>query len=213
MSSLFLIGINDITSNLKPPIKAHLFADDITIIWSGKNVHFINEYLQTTINTLQDWSNITGLHFSPHKIQNIQFTLEKNILQFPPKLHLKNIEIKFAQSIKLLILIFDEKLSSYLKSLNNFCMNRPNIIKIFSNKNWDTDQETYRALIRSKLDYGCTVYNLARNHIKKNSGINQYRTRRQRNDPRIQKKVPKFNRLRWQRNCLTHRCPCQNGTM
>ena len=53
-TTLFLIGINDITINLKPPIKTQLFANDITITCSGKNVHSINQHLQTTINTLHD---------------------------------------------------------------------------------------------------------------------------------------------------------------
>lgn len=53
---LFLIKINDIIINLKPPAKTQLFANDITITCSGKNVHYINEHLEIVVNTTQDWS-------------------------------------------------------------------------------------------------------------------------------------------------------------
>ena len=164
MSTLFLIGINDIIFNFKPLIKAQLFADDITITYSRKNVHSINEHLQAAINSLQNWLKTIGLHFSPQKNQDILFT-RKNKLQLPPKLHLSDIEIKFTDTIKILGLIFDENISwmLYLKSLKYFCIKTLNIIKILSNNNWGADKgtllETYKMLIRSRLDYGCTVYN------------------------------------------------------
>ena len=41
-----------------------------------------------------------------------------------------------------------------------------NILKVVGHKDWGADSETlltlYRTLIRSKLDYGCTVYGAAR---------------------------------------------------
>ena len=109
-TTLFLIGINDITTNLKPPVKTQLFADDITITCNGKNMNSINEYLQTAINTLQDWSKTTGLKFSPKKTQGILFT-RKTKPNHPPKLYLSNLEIQFTDTIKILGLIFDKKLS------------------------------------------------------------------------------------------------------
>ena len=53
-TTLFLIGINYMAINLKPPIKTQLFADDITITCRRKDISSINEHLQTTINALQD---------------------------------------------------------------------------------------------------------------------------------------------------------------
>lgn len=53
-TTLFLIEINDVTFNLKPSIEAHLFADGITITYSGKNVHSINEHSETAIKSAAD---------------------------------------------------------------------------------------------------------------------------------------------------------------
>mgnify|MGYP003623217385 CR=1 FL=1 len=64
--------------------------------------------------------------------------------------------------------IFDRKLTwiPYLKTLKNDCLKRNNILKIIAANNWGADYQTllctYRAIIRSKLDYGCIVYNSAR---------------------------------------------------
>ena len=122
-TTIFLIGINDITTNFKPPINTKLFADDIIITRSRKNISSINEHLQTAINTLQYWSKTTGLKFSSKKIQDILFT-RKTKLNPPPKLYLSNLEIKFTDTIKILGLIFDKKLSSapYLKTLKESCI-------------------------------------------------------------------------------------------
>ena len=170
-TTLFLIGINDITFNLKSPKKAQLFAGNITITCSWENVHCINEHLWTAINTPQDWSRTIGLHFSPQKTQSILFT-RKNKLQLPPKLHLSDIEIKFADTIKIFLT------KSYLERhvLKDSCIKKLNIIKIRFNNNWradkDTVLETYRALIRSKLDYGSSVYNSVKLHEKNNNRSN-----------------------------------------
>ena len=69
-----------------------LLANDITITCSGKNMNYINEHLQTAINTLQDWSKTIGSNFSPKKTQGILFT-RKTKLNPPPKLYLSNLEI------------------------------------------------------------------------------------------------------------------------
>ena len=80
----------------------------------------INEHLQTAINTLQDWSKTTGLKFSPKKTQGILFTT-KTKLSPPPKLYLSNVEIQFTDTIKILGLIFNKKLSwvPHLKTLKS----------------------------------------------------------------------------------------------
>ena len=50
--TVFLIGINNITENLKPPIKSHLFADDITLTCNGKDLNSIVQHLETATNHL-----------------------------------------------------------------------------------------------------------------------------------------------------------------
>ena len=48
--TLFLIGINEVIKSIKPPIQGNLFADDLTLTCSGKNIN-------TTIELLHAWMN------------------------------------------------------------------------------------------------------------------------------------------------------------
>ncbi|XP_076626788.1 uncharacterized protein LOC143344536 [Colletes latitarsis] len=170
--TLFLIGINDIVKNLNAPIKAYLYADNLTIICHGKNLNTIYNLLQTSINHLQEWSNKSGLKFSPQKTQCILFT-KKTKYQTQLKLTMGETELKFVDHIRLLGLILDKKLTwvPHMRYLRDSCMKRLNIIKVLANNNWGADQEillqTYRALIRAKIDYGSTVFNSAKKRTLK----------------------------------------------
>ena len=71
-------------------------------------------------------------------------------------------------------LIFDSKLSfiPHITSLKSRCTKSLDLLKVLSNTTWGTDRKVllrlYRALIRSKLDYGCIVYGSARpSYIKR----------------------------------------------
>ena len=75
--------------------------------------------------------------------------------------------IKIVKETKFLGLIWDEKLTfkPHINYLKRKCMKAMNILKVLSHMDWGADQPTmlhiYRAFIRSKLDYGCTVYGSA----------------------------------------------------
>lgn len=75
--TLFLVAINDIFNNIKPPIKCTLFADDCNIYCRGDNIKTTVALLQTALKALSDWSSITGLKFSPAKTRCIIFNKKK----------------------------------------------------------------------------------------------------------------------------------------
>ena len=160
--TLFLVAINNITNNIKAPVKCGLFADDLTIYASGNNFKITAEVLQNTLNELDTWSKNNGFKFSSEKTQYIMFTNKRKI----PKIHLKiyNNEIKEVDNLKILGLTFDRKLSwkNHIQILKTECLNRLKIIKVLAAKNWGADQKvlinTYKAIILPKLDYGCILY-------------------------------------------------------
>ena len=65
-------------------------------------------------------------------------------------------------------LLFDKKLSfiPHIKALKAKCLKALDVFKVLSNTNWGGDRSVllnlYRALFRSKLDYGSIVYGSAR---------------------------------------------------
>ena len=68
---------------------------------------------------------------------------------------------------------FDRTLSynSHVNYLKANCLKALDILKVVGHTDWGADQKTllslYRALVRSKLDYGCIVYGAASNNILK----------------------------------------------
>ena len=79
-----------------------------------------------------------------------------------PTLTLYGAAIPVVQEVKFLGLIFDSKLSflPHLRYLKKKCIKALNLLRVLADQN--TLLQLYRALIRSKLDYGCIVYGSAR---------------------------------------------------
>ena len=89
-------------------------------------------------------------------------------LHHEPTLTLNGLAIPVVQEQKFLGVIFDNKLSfiPHIKYLKARCLKALNLIKVVSRFDWGADSivliRLYRALVRSKLDYGSIVYGSAR---------------------------------------------------
>ena len=95
-------------------------------------------------------------------------------LHLDPKLYLNDTQISIIGDAKFLGLLFDSKLSfiPHITLLKSRCTKSLDLIKVLSNTTRGADRKVllrlYRALIRSKLDYGCIVYGSARpSYIKR----------------------------------------------
>lgn len=53
---LFICVINSAVSGTKAPVKALLFADDVTLLCKGKNLTTINRLMQESLNKIISWS-------------------------------------------------------------------------------------------------------------------------------------------------------------
>ena len=90
-----------------------------------------------------------------------------------PQLYLNGTQIPTSEA-KFIGLILDsqQSLIPHTTSLKSRCTKSLDVIKVLSNTTWGADRKVllrlYRALIRSKLDYGCIVYGSARpSYIKR----------------------------------------------
>ena len=76
--------------------------------------------------------------------------------------------IPVVEDAKLLGPLFDKKFTfiPYIKALKAKCLKVLDVLKVLSNTSWGGDRSVllnlYRSLVRSKLDYGSTVYGSAR---------------------------------------------------
>ncbi|GFR04982.1 putative RNA-directed DNA polymerase from transposon X-element [Trichonephila clavata] len=118
--------------------------------------------IQTTINNFTKWAEQNGFVFSTEKTVSVVFSRKRGV-----ELFIGRSLIKVVKEFKLLGLIFDQSLRfhRHLKDLNIRSAKALNILKELANTRWGADRASllrlYRALIRSKLDYGSVVYSSA----------------------------------------------------
>jgi len=112
--------------------------------------------------------------FEPYKTVCVHFCrLHK--LHRDPLLALNGSATPVVEETKFLGIIFDRKLSflPHIRHLKDKCTKALNLLRVIVHTAWGADQQTlihlYRSLtylltylIRSKLDYGCVVYLMAR---------------------------------------------------
>ena len=162
---LFLVAINDLVlSN----VKHSLFADDVAIWKSGRNVDFIQKRIQEALDEVQTWCNTWGFRVS---VAKSCFVLFKKGKSKPVQLSFNGQNMVEAKSVKFLGMIFDKSLTwnEHIKHVRERCQKRVNILKSLTGSNWGTDKETmvilYKTLVRSIIDYGCEIYHTAKESV------------------------------------------------
>ena len=165
--TLFSIKINSIMKCLGNGIDGSLYVDDFLICYQSKQMNTIERHLQLCLNKIQKWADENGFKFSQTKTVSMHFcNLRK--LHHEPTLTLSGLAIPVVQEHKFLGVIFDNKLSfiPHIKYLKARCLEALNLLKVVSRFDWGADSivllRLYRALVRSKLDYGSIVYGSAR---------------------------------------------------
>ena len=124
----------------------------------------IERQLQLSINRISKWTCKNGFTVSPTKTVAMHFCNHNKNYCRDPVLKLDNKVIEVVTEHKFLGLIWDPKLTfhAHIQHLVKKCRKALNIIKLLSYSNWGSDTQTllsiFKALIRSKIDYGSIVY-------------------------------------------------------
>ena len=165
--SLFSIKISNIANSVLSDVESSLFVDDLLIYSSGPKLPLVERRLQLTLNKIQTWALQNGFKFSKTKTTCMHLcNLRK--CKDNPSLTIDGSAIPLVAEARFLRLIFDRKLSfiPHLRDLRTRCRKSLDALKIVANSDWGADRKTlltlYRALVRSKLDYGLIVYGSAR---------------------------------------------------
>ena len=164
--TLFALAINTVTSVIPPDVLHTLFVDDLSISVAGTRMAMVERKLQLTIDKIIEWADTNGFKFSMSKSVIIHFCRIRGVHP-DPDLYIKGQRIPCVQETRFLGLIFDQRLTwvSHLKYLKNACCSAMNILKVLAHTSWGADRKTllnlYKALIFSKLSYGCEIYSSA----------------------------------------------------
>ena len=164
--TLFSLAINTVLRVIKGCVPCSLYVDDMRISYAHSNPEICRERLQKVLDALHQWSLETGFRFSIDKTEWMVFHRTK-LLPGTIELTLGGKKLKEVATKKFLGLIFDRMLTwkPHIDSLRGRCMKSLNVLQLICYRSEETDSRTlmrvYRALIRSKLDYGCQVYGTA----------------------------------------------------
>ena len=170
--TLFSIAINGILQAIPHTIQASLYVDDLLIYGTGPYLPTLERRMQCAINKIQLWSHNHGFSFSAPKTNCIHFhRLKAN--QPPLLLTLNRTIIPNRDSITFLGMTIDNKLNwkEHIRKLKLNCIKRLDLLKCLSHTTWGSDRvillRVYRAIIRSKIDYGSFIYKSARENVIK----------------------------------------------
>ena len=164
--TLFNIAINTVTEVIKGMVSYSLYVDDKRIAYASTDPGTCQTLIQKVLDKLQIWTLKTGFKFNTDKTEWMVFYRNK---QKPQNITLKldGKTLKEVETKKFLGLIFDSKLTweIHIEYIKGKCLKAMNLLYMISRGNKETDCVTllriYRALVRSKLEYGAEVYGTA----------------------------------------------------
>ncbi|UYV65268.1 hypothetical protein LAZ67_3003760 [Cordylochernes scorpioides] len=164
---LFSINLNDMDSRITKYCDFALYADDI-IIWSSKrDLKEANKNVNKALKELQHFAEKMKLIINPNKSEIGVFTINNHLKKWTPNIKYDNNQIIFSRTPKYLGVTLDPSLT-YGPHINQTVLRakkRLNILKRISGYEWgadrDTLRQTYLALIRPILEYAQPVWQTA----------------------------------------------------
>ncbi|WP_230209703.1 reverse transcriptase domain-containing protein [Solemya velum gill symbiont] len=167
--TLFNIMVNDLHTVLKN-CSISQFADDSSVWASFMNIWTAKRVIEEDLLNISNWCNQWGFKLSDTKTLTLVFARRK----IPDDFYIKmgNLPLNLVSNAKVLGVIFDRRLvwSMHVDNLLARCKSVLNILKVLAGTDWGGHPrqmlQLYRALIRSRLDYGCQVYNSASPSVK-----------------------------------------------
>ena len=141
------------------------YADDITIYSCGYDINTIRTRVQQQVNLFLEWTQDWGLKLNDAKTKAMMFTRKKIR---PPLIEIDNIPVEFVPSHRYLGMILDAPgliWKEHIQYLRDASTAKVNVMKSVSHYHWGADRHVllkfYKAVIRSKLDYGSVFYGSA----------------------------------------------------
>ena len=163
--TLFSLKINSFANSIPRGVTCSMYVD--LVCYSGKNIATFERQLQLCLNKIHNWSVANGFKFSKSKTICMHFC-HLRTLHPDPSLTMDGDPIKVVKETRFLGLVFDTKLSflPHIRILKARCLKALDVLKVLAATEWGADStillQLYRALVRSKLDYGSIVYGSAR---------------------------------------------------
>lgn len=179
---LFNLYTMDLGISLGPQVNILQYADDFCIYCSNKNLQATITYLKLAMQKLNVWMNNNNFEILSEKSSCVIFTRHRtnnlNYIIFGPyKINLKT-------HVKFLGMFIDSKMTwkFHIENLIGKTEKCLNIMRSVCKTRWGADPKIslmmYKALIRSRIDYGSILYNCAPKYLLTKVDRIQYKSLR-----------------------------------
>jgi len=169
--TLFNIMINDFPCPADRSTEAAIFADDCSAWRSGTSVKLLNKLLQDYLNRAVEWSEMWGFKLSESKSTAVLFTKTiKPKGEAELKLTINGTPINVATEFKFLGVTFDRRLTwkPHIDAVIDKAKRALNLMRNVAGQGWGASKNAllciYKALIRSRIEFGYEVYYTASDH-------------------------------------------------
>lgn len=157
--NIYTTGIHELNEK---NIKIIQYADDLVVLGWNSNLKTLVENLQNKIDEVINCLEDLELKTNGEKSAVIMFGNETKIQ--PIEININNSITPQKTNQTYLGINIDKKLNfkAHIDNLKAACEKKLNIMKFLSNKTWgahpDSQLKIYKAMIRSKLDYGASIF-------------------------------------------------------
>ena len=142
---------------------------DIVTLKYTEKISFADarKHLQHAVDAIQGWALQNGFKFAAHKCKILHFTAPRRKPERQPNIMIRHVALPVEETTKFLGLWWDSKLNfgKHITELKKQSKEAINLLRVVAHTKWGGDRDTllmlYRAIVRSKLDYGCIVYGSA----------------------------------------------------
>ncbi|KAM0731572.1 putative RNA-directed DNA polymerase from transposon X-element [Formica fusca] len=163
--TLFNIYISKLRSSIGRSCELIQFADDIAIFHTSSQIHDSISKIETAAKRACDYLTTKGLTVSPTKSSLVVFT-RKRVDPLSFSIKILNNHIPSTYSCRFLGIHLDCRLSGreHSRFLLGRCSKLINILSMLRGTWWGASPQLllsiYRALIRSSMEYGCSIFPL-----------------------------------------------------
>ena len=156
---LYNVLVNDLAGNIPPQVKVSQFADDIALWCTDGNLTYAWLRMQRALSGLEAWANRNGIRINAAKSVAMTFGTRK----VARELTLFGTAIPVAPSHRFLGLVLDKDHSwkAHVTAVRGKSSKALGLLRCLRGTDWGCDRQTltllYKALIRSRLEYGSAV--------------------------------------------------------
>ena len=160
---LFILYINDLTTNIKTP-QISLYADDVAIWTQESNLQKAEGLLQESLDELDRWSRKWKMELSTSKSECSFFTTNTHEAKWRPTLTLSGQPLRYNSNPKFLGVTYDRQLTfaPHAANIGRKLKRQAGALRCLATTEWGYDKSTLRSTYiatgRSSVEYAAAAW-------------------------------------------------------